>query len=227
MAFSFSTEAFAVPITIEVYPTQLTSLNYQVYYNGKKYMKELDFYVSRITSRSSIHVKSFNSYLYLESIAYGDYKIDVECEDFSRTYTLTLDDEYHETSHKTKVLDLDQPSGELEIVFAPESEQYFPNGNKPKPDNPSQDGDSEDGSDDNSSVEDPSGDNNSGNDSNSGDSSGSGEDSSGNSSIIENIINGGFLPQTGSVVRTELIALFLALTGLVMCKGVNKNDKED
>ena len=221
MLFSFSIKVFALPINIQVYPTQLTSLNYQIYYNGKKYLKELEFTVTPVNSRSSfIKVKTFNSYLYVESIAFGDYLIEVDSEDFRRSYSVTLDEEYHESSHLTKYLHLDRPSGELGIEFVPDSEQLFPNGNKPS--NP-EEGDSDEDILDDSNSSDSSKPNN-----DSSKPNGSSEDDSILDSIvgvIEDLFDKDSLPITGSKFRKEVLAVLLVAVGFLLWKGVDYSVK--
>lgn len=221
MALAIPSRALAVPITIEVHPTQVASLNYQIYYNGEKYMKDLEFYITNMKSRSSMVVKSSNSYLYVETIIYGDYKIEVEAEDFGRVYTLKVDEKFAESSHKTKKLDLDKPSGELKIEFVPESEQYIPpSGNDTDDDNDDHD-DGDDGNDDlgDSNEEGNSSGGNSTDDLGNGDSSldggtpNKGETNNGDSN--HNI----FIPITGSPFNVGVVASAIAC--IFLWKGVS------
>lgn len=128
LVFSLSGVANAIPITIEIFASKYSSLNYQLYYKNEKYTNKVYFELTNLDTKETIDLSSRRSYLYLKGLSAGNYLLKTKSLKFIKYYYITIDDSHMQNSNSTKILNLDYFNNDTdnpsEIVV--ESEQLFP-----------------------------------------------------------------------------------------------------
>ena len=131
--FSISNIASSAPIFIEIFPSNVSSLNYQLYYNGEKYVNKVDFELTNLDTGEKIHLSSKRSYLYLKGISLGNYNLKTKSLKFVKSYHIEIDEDHVDTANETKIINLDlfdrDTHNPSEVVE--NEEQLFPLINNP------------------------------------------------------------------------------------------------